>query len=218
MVWLCVHLDCSHLPLSHGQLVLQLNEPVLLDIISTVVNGEDHWSGQQCPCRSTTHHWAQHRLDVLHRGSGEDKSHPKKRVTIELHCRQTLNVRASCMTLYWLYFCSCIGWCTLVSHIFSPFTGTLLYFILVSNWVPNTWVHCKKNIRACGKNSFICSLWAVNHWLQLRLNWSPAEHLHHPLIECSCYSALICFILWYFHLLIVGSYFNLTVHLGFAFC
>ncbi|TNN80620.1 hypothetical protein EYF80_009128 [Liparis tanakae] len=53
-----------------------LNEPVFLDVISTVVDGEDHWSGQQGSWRSTAHHGAQHRLDVLHRGSAEDKLHP----------------------------------------------------------------------------------------------------------------------------------------------
>lgn len=63
----------THLPFSHGQLVLQLNEPVFLDVVGAVVDGEDHWSGQQGSWRPTTHHWAQHRLDVLYWGSGKDR-------------------------------------------------------------------------------------------------------------------------------------------------
>lgn len=67
------HSASTHLPLPHGQLVLQLYEPVFVDVVSTVVDGEDHRSGQQGSWRSTAHHWAQHRLDVLYRGSGKDR-------------------------------------------------------------------------------------------------------------------------------------------------
>lgn len=63
----------AHLPFSHGQLILQLYEPVFLDIVSAVVDGENHWSGQQGSWRSTAHHWAKNCLDVLYWGSGKHR-------------------------------------------------------------------------------------------------------------------------------------------------
>lgn len=65
--------DTAHLPLSHGQLGLQLYEPVFLHIVSAMVDGEDHWSGQQGSWRSAADHWTQHCLDVLYWGSGKDR-------------------------------------------------------------------------------------------------------------------------------------------------
>lgn len=60
-----------HLPVSWEQLVLQLEQPVLLDVVTAVVHGEDEGPGQQGSWGSAAHHRAQHRLDVLDRGSGD---------------------------------------------------------------------------------------------------------------------------------------------------
>lgn len=72
--------NAPHLPVSWEQLVLQLQQPVLLNVVAAVVHGEDDGPRQQGSWGSAAHHRAQHRLDVLHRGSGDRRRDTRKQM------------------------------------------------------------------------------------------------------------------------------------------